>query len=65
MYAGSLGRTVDRRGDGRARSASAVCWSVRAEDQHDLDRAFVTPIVVAPPLLSPFFSGRVHGARCW
>ena len=24
-----------------------------------------TPIVVAPPLLSPFFNGRVHGARCW
>jgi hypothetical protein len=25
----------------------------------------VTPIVVAPPLLWPFFNGRVHGARCW
>ncbi len=23
----------------------------------------VTPIVVAPPLLSPFFSGRVHDGR--
>ena len=25
----------------------------------------VTPMLVAPPLLSPFFKGRVHGARCW
>ena len=27
--------------------------------------SLVTPSDVAPPLLSPFFNGRVHGARCW
>ncbi len=44
---------------------AASCCSCVLMNSTTLMESLSTPIVVAPPLLSPFFNGRVHGARCW
>ena len=49
----------------RAWFRAVSCCSWEPTNKTILIVSFVTPIDVAPPLLSPFFMGRVHGARCW
>ena len=47
---------------GMFRAVSCCSWD--PTNKTILIVSFVTPIVVAPPLFSPSFMGRVHGARC-